>query len=73
MNNQRDRANRPVSHSRRLGLIHTAVIKMIMIIIIIIIIIQKKTPSITTKDIYHIHVYGNFSYNIFGPKWVTVR
>jgi hypothetical protein len=31
----------------------------------------EKTSSITTKDIYHI--YGNFSYKIFGPKWAIVR
>jgi hypothetical protein len=39
-------ANRPVGHSKNLGLIHTAVRKMIVIII------QKKTPLNTTKDIW---------------------
>ena len=54
---------------------------MIIIIIIIIIIIQKKTLSITTKDVSilyiynkkYINIYDKFADNMFRQKWAIVR
>jgi len=31
----------------------------------------KKTPATTTNDVYHI--YGEFVYSLFRPKWVIAR
>ena len=63
-------ANRPMDQSQNFGLIHTAVMKMIMIII------QKRLDQLQVRIfiIYiYIYIYEISLKTFFVPKWAIVR